>query len=519
MASQETIPYEASRDGAFRGCPIMHGDADHLLPPHIGKAPPGSRPPKGEDYYTLPNGAPIRNPLASQRIGSSIRSTLLLQDINLIDVISHITHERIPERLVHAKGTSAYGEFEVTHDISDITSAAFLNQVGKKTPLFVRFSTVAGEKGSADSVRDARGFAFKLYTEEGNLDCVFFSTPVFQIRDPAKFPSLVHSQKREPASNLKDPTMFWDYFNRNAEGYNFLMYLFSDMGTPVSYRFADIFSINTYAFTKPNGSFKYVKIYLKTNQGVHDLKQDESVTISGKDPDYFQRDIYDSIQKGNYPSWTVYAQVIDPKDAQNYPINIFDATKVIPEKDFPMIPFGKITLNGNTRNFFAESEQSAFNPANIVPGWDITPDPIIQIRLFAYGDTQRYRLGVNFSQLPINRSFYAYQPTKRDGAATFTNYGDLPNYIPNTGGPKIIKAAQYEDEARDAHEEFVGRAVSFESATTADDLVQPREFWQNLANRPDGQKNFVYNVAVDLYGAETEVRYAAYGMLSNQLSV
>ncbi|KAL1979654.1 hypothetical protein VTN96DRAFT_5399 [Rasamsonia emersonii] len=492
----------------FRGCPILN--PDELLPPDITSAPPGSVPPPGEDYYTLANGCPIRNPNASQRIGRQLRGTLLLQDLNLIDIISHITHERIPERLVHAKGAGAYGEFEVTHDITEFTSAAFLNHVGKKTPLFVRFSTVAGEKGSADSVRDARGFAFKMYTEEGNLDWVFFSTPVFQIRDPAKFPSLVHAQKREPSSNLKDPTMFWDYFNRNAEGYNFLMYLFSDMGTPVSYRYADIYSINTYEFTKPDGSFKYVRLTLKTDQGVKDLTQDESVTITGKDPDYFTRDLYDAIAKGNYPSWTVYAQIIDPREAETYHTNIFDATRTISEDDYPLIPFGKITLNRNPVNYFAEVEQAAFAPANIVPGWDITPDPLLHIRLFAYGDTQRYRLGVNFPQLPTNRSFYSYNPTKRDGAATITNYGDLPNYIPSVNGPTIIQAAQYKDRA--AHEEWLGSAVNFESVVTDADFVQPREFWTRLTE--EQQQHFVYNVAVDLYGAITSVRHAAHAIFS-----
>ncbi|KAL9110161.1 MAG: hypothetical protein Q9227_005221 [Pyrenula ochraceoflavens] len=460
--------------------------------------PADARPSPGEDYYTLPNGCPIRKPNATLKIGHQLRGPLLLEDLNLLDIISHITHERIPERLVHAKGAGAFGEFEVTHDLSEITSAAFLNKVGKKTPLFARYSTVAGEKGSADSVRDTRGFAFKLYTEEGNLDWVFFSTPVFLIRDPAKFPSLVHAQKRDPSSNLKDPTMFWDYFNHNAEGYHTLMFVFSDRGTPVSYRYADIFSINTYKFTKPDGSFKYVRIHLKTDQGVKNLTEGESTTISGKDPDYFTRDLYDAIEKGNFPSWTVYAQIIDPLEAERYHINIFDATRTISQKDFPLVPFGKIRLNRNPLNFFTEVEQSAFSPANIVPGWDLTPDPIIQIRLFAYGDTQRYRLGVNFPQLPTNRPFYAYNPTKRDGAANTMNYGDLPNYIPSIKAPPIVQAAQYEQRA--AHEEFVGRAVEFETFVTDADFEQPRIFWRDVLGRQEGQQaNFVHNVAVDLY--------------------
>ncbi|KAI9644113.1 catalase A [Ciborinia camelliae] len=302
-------------------------ESEDLLPQGFLTAPPRSRPPKGEDYYTLPNGA------------------------------------------------GAYGEFEVTHDITNVTSLAFLNQIGKKTPLFARFSTVAGEKGSADNVRDARGFAFKMYTEEGNLDWLMFSAPVFQIRDPAKFASVVHAQKRDPRTNLKDPTMFWDYFNHNSEAYNFLVRLFGGQGIPTAYQYADIFGINLYKFTKPDGTFKYVKLHLKTNQGTRNQTLEEAVKTSGHDPDYSTRELYQTIERGNFPSWTVYAQIIDPLEAESYHINVFDATRLIPEEDYPLIPFGKITLNRNPVNFFMEVEQAAFSVANIVPGWDISPDP------------------------------------------------------------------------------------------------------------------------------------------------
>lgn len=480
------------------------------LPPR-GTPPLGAIPPKGEDYYTLPNGCPIRKPQASQRIGHKLRSTALVQDINLIDLIANITHERIPERLVHAKAAGAFGEFEVTHDITDITSAAFLSKVGQKTKLFSRLSTVAGEKGSADSIRDTRGFAFKLYTGEGNLDWVFFSTPVFFIRDPAKFPSLTHAQKRNPQTNLKDPTMFWDYFNHNSEGYHNVMMLFSDRNTPVSYRYADIFGINAYKFTKPDGSFKYVKIHMKTDQGVHNLTEDESVKISGQDPDYATRDLYDAIEKGNYPSWTVYAQIIDPLEAETYKINIFDPTKTVSQKDYPLIPFGKITLNQNPINYFVEVEQAAFTPANIVPGWDLSFDPILQIRLFAYGETQRYRLGVNFNHLPTNQPFYSYNPTRRDGAGSVFNYGSQPNYLPSDFQPKIVQAAQYEERA-EQHEQWVGKIVDFESEVTDKDFVQPREFWEVLGRQKDQQEHLVYNVAVNLSGAVKEVRFQSYAI-------
>lgn len=252
-----------------------------------------------------------------------------------------------------------------------------------------------------------------------------------------------------------------------------------------------------------------MRLHLKTDQGVRNLTQDEATTISGKDPDYATKDLYEAIEKGNYPSWTVYAQVIDPVEAETYKTNIFDATRTISQKDYPLIPFGKITLNQNPINYFAEVEQSAFAPANIVPGWDITPDPILQIRLFAYGSTQRYRLGVNFPQLPINRSFYTFNPTKRDGAANLFNYGAQPNYIVSDFQRPIVKPAQYEQRA--AHEEWIGTAVDFESQVTDEDFVQPREFWEVLGKQPGQQRNLVYNVAVDLSGAVSRIREETYG--------
>ncbi|KAJ5863533.1 uncharacterized protein N7529_005449 [Penicillium soppii] len=473
---------------------------------------PQKLPPPGADYYTLPNGCPIDNPLGTLRLGNQLNGNLLLQDINLIDVLTHITHERIPERIVHAKGAGAYGVFETTHDISNYTSLAFLNQVGKTTPLFSRFSTVAGEKGSADNVRDARGFAFKFYTEEGNLDWLFFGAPMFQIRDPAKFPSLVHAQKRDPSSNLKNETAFWDFFNHNAEGLNFLMRLFSDQGTPLSYRYTDIHSINTYKFTQPTGEFKYVRIVLKTDQGVRNLTHDQMTTLVGMDADFSTRDLYAAIDKGDYPSWTVYAQIINPEDAESSPVNIFDATRELPESDFPLIPFGKITLNRNPKNYFTEVEQSAFQVANLVPGWDVSADPIVQVRLFPYGDTQRYRLGINFPQLPINRPFYSYNPTRRDGANNIINLGNLPNYFPNYNGPQIVQPAQYRQTA-EQHMRWIGNVTNFQSQITDSDFDQPRDYWNQLADMgPDQQGNFIYNVASSLSGANKGVRQETYAL-------
>ncbi|OJJ42260.1 hypothetical protein ASPZODRAFT_20653 [Penicilliopsis zonata CBS 506.65] len=469
-----------------------------------------SLPGPGEDYYTLSNGCPIDNPQGLVRLGNNeLDGKVLLQDINLIDVLTHVTHERIPERVVHAKGSGAYGVFETTHDITNLTSLAFLNKVGKQTPLFARFSTVAGEKGSADNVRDSRGFAFKLYTEEGNLDWLFFGAPMFPLRDPAKFPSFTHAQKRDPSSNLKNASVFWDFFNQNPEGYNFLMRLFSDQGTPWSYRYTDIHSINTYRFTQPDGNFHYVRIALKTDQGVRNLTQDQMTRLIGVDPDFATRDLYTAIDAGDFPSWTAYAQIIRPGDAVTSSVNIFDATRELPEKDYPLIPFGRITLNRNPANYFAEVEQSAFQVANLVPGWDVSSDPILQVRLFPYGDTQRYRLGINFPQLPVNRPVYSYNPTRRDGASNILNLGNLPNYFPSRYGPQIVAPRQYRASAE--HMEWVANVTSYLSQVTDNDFDQPRDYWHTLAGMGATQQaNLVYNVASSLSGAEAAVRQQTY---------
>ena len=424
--------------------------------------------------------------------------------------MSHTLRERIPERLVHAKGVGAFGEFEVTHDITSFTSAAFLNTVGKKTPLFFRGSTVAGEKGSADTVRDLRGFAFKFYTEEGNLDWLALTFPVFFIRDSLKFSALIHAQKKNPQTNLQDPSAFWDYFNGNAEGYNALMHLFGGQGIPATYRHADAFLINTYKFTQQDGSFSYVKIHIKTDQGVRNLSSAQAQSVVGQDVDFATRDLFENIAAGNYPSWTVYAQIISPQDAQANETDLFDATKQISQTEYPLQPFGKITLNRNPQNNFAQTEQSAFAPANLVPGFDISADPVLQMRMFVYGDTQRYRLGVNHQQLPVNRPNYSYQPLKRDGANNLHDYGAIPNYEPSSFAPPLKPAPQYRQPAD--HDDWIGMVTSFESTVSAADFVQPRAYWQGLGD--DEQTQFVNNVAASLSNAVQSVRNQTYDIFA-----
>ena len=434
----------------------------------------------------------------------------MLRDINLLETISHATHERIPERIVHAKGAGAYGEFEVTSDISAFTSADFLKEVGKKTKLFARFSTVAGGRGSADTVRDTRGFAFKIYTDEGNLDWLFFSEPVFPIRDGGKFPSFIHCLKGVPQNNLFSSSAFWDFFNNNSEAFHALMMIFTDRGTPQSYQNSAIFGLNTYKFTKKDGSFWYVKIHMKPRAGIKNFTREEATTIAGMDPDYTSRALFEAIENGEVPQWDVFAQIIPPQEAETYKVNIFDPTKVISQKDYPLIPFGKITLNQNATNFFSEVEGVSFSPTAIVPGWDVTPDPILQTRLFAYGSAARYRLGINFPQSIVNKPVYSYNPAKRDGTGNTNNLGSLPNYIPgDQADEKIVVADQYEAAA---HEQWAGTVSSFDSNVSPDDYVQPREFWRSILDSGQ-QESLVGNVAASLSKADQPVRNATYGRL------
>ncbi len=435
---------------------------------------------------------------------------MLLQDINLIETISHATHERIPERIVHAKGTGAHGVFEVTHDITEYTSADFLNLVNKKTPLFCRFSTVAGGRGSADTVRDTRGFAFKLYTEEGNLDWMFFSEPVFPIRDGGKFPSFIHCLKGDPKNNLFSSSAFWDFFNHNSEAFHALMMIFTDRGTPKSYQSSEIFGLNTYKFTTP-GSYQYVKIHMKPKGGVETFTRAEATQKAGEDPDWMSRSLFDAIEAKNFPQWEVSAQIISPTLKETLSlkgVNIFDPTKVIPHSDCPLMPFGTITLNENPKNFFSEVEGVSFSPTAIVPGWDVSPDPILQTRLFAYGSAARYRLGINFNQSDVNKPKYSYNPTKRDGTGNIKNLDSLPNYIPGDQVQvKIHSVKQYE---QPPEEQWDGKVTSFDSPVNEkDDYAQPRVFWTKVLD--DDQKNsLVENVAASLSKAKPGIRTATY---------
>jgi len=381
-------------------------------------------------------GMPVDNDLQSMTAGP--KGPTLMQDVHLLEKLAHFDRERIPERVVHAKGAGAYGYFEVTHDVTKYTRAALLSRVGKRTEVLARFSTVVGEKGSADSERDPRGFAVKFYTEEGNYDFVGNNTPVFFIRDTIKFPDFIHTQKRHPGSNLKDPDMFWDFLSLTPESIHQVTVLFSDRGTPKSYRHMNGYSGHAFMWYNAKGEYWWVKIHFKTEQTIQNLTREEAVRLAGGDPDHATRDLYESIKAGNPPAWKVSVQIMTPEEATRYRFDPFDITKVWPHADYPLQPFGRMVLDRNPENYFADVEQAAFSPGNFVPGIGPSPDRMLQGRLFSYHDTHRHRLGPNYHLLPVNAPRATKENSyQRDGfMRSDGNAGASPNYWPNSfGGP------------------------------------------------------------------------------------
>ena len=385
---------------------------------------------------TTESGAPVSDNQNSQTAGPG--GPILLQDAHLVEKLARFDRERIPERVVHAKGSGAFGCFEVTADVTRWTKAAFLAPKGKRTEVFARFSTVAGERGSADTVRDPRGFALKFYTEEGNYDLVGNNTPIFFIRDPLKFPDFIHSQKRDPYTNVQEPDNAWDFFSHSPEATHQFTWLFGDRGIPASYRQMDGFGSHTFQWVNAKGEAFWVKYHFKTNQGIKCLTSAEAAGIAGRDPDYCQKDLMKAIERGDLPAWTLKMQIMPAADAAAYRFNPFDLTKVWPYSDYPLIEVGRLVLDRNPDNYFADVEQAAFNPASYVPGIGPSPDKMLQGRLFAYADTQRYRLGVNHTMLPVNSPHAAKAANYgRDGSMRFDgNGGRAKNYEPNSyGGP------------------------------------------------------------------------------------
>lgn len=381
---------------------------------------------------TTAAGAPVADNQNVQTAGP--RGPMLLQDVWFLEKLAHFDREVIPERRMHAKGSAAYGTFTVTHDITRYSRAKLFSEVGKQTPLFLRFSTVAGERGAADAERDIRGFALKFYTEEGNWDLVGNNTPVFYFRDPLKFPDLNHVVKRDPRTNLRNATMKWDFFSHLPEALHQLTIDFSDRGLPRSYRHVHGFGSHTFSFINGNNERFWVKFHFKTQQGIENLSNEEAAKLVGADRESSQRDLFDAIDRGDFPRWTMYVQVMPEKEAATYRYNPFDLTKVWPHGDYPLIEVGYFELNRNPANYFAEVEQSAFSPANIVPGIGFSPDRMLQGRLFSYGDAHRYRLGVNHHQIPVNAARNNPRIYHRDGAMRVDgNNGDMTvTYEPNS---------------------------------------------------------------------------------------
>ena len=389
-----------------------------------------------ERGLTTARGAPVSDNQSSLPVG--LHRSILMEDFHLMEKNAHFNRERIPERVVHAKGAGAFGVLRVTSDMSKYTAAKLFHGAGRETEALLRLSLVAGEKGSADSVRDPRGFALKLYTEDGKYDIVGNNTPVFFVRDGLKFPDFIRTQKRDPRTNLKNHTAQWDFWSLSPESLHQVTILFSDRGTPRPLRHMNGYSSHTFSWTNAQGQRSWVKYHFKTKQGIENNTAQEAERLAGVDADYHTRDLFEAIERGDYPSWRVCVQIMPEAEAETYRINSFDVTKVWPHGDYPLIEIGELTLNRNPRNYFAEIEQAAFAPANIVPGIGFSPDKMLQARIFSYPDAHRYRLGANYELLPVNRPHATEAANyQRDGFMRFDdNGGGDVNYEPNSfNGP------------------------------------------------------------------------------------
>ncbi|MFZ4927980.1 catalase [Chryseobacterium sp. Mn2064] len=386
---------------------------------------------KSNSKITTNAGAAVEGYQDSKTVGP--RGPVLLEDYFLHEKMAQFSRERIPERIVHAKGTGAFGKFVVTHDITKYTRAKVFSEVGKETKMFVRFSTVGGEKGSADAERDPRGFAVKFYTEDGNWDIVGNNTPVFFIKDPKKFPDFIHTQKRDPHTNYKSATMTWDFWSLNPESLHQVLIVMSDRGTPRSYRHMHGYGSHTFTMINADNDLVYVKFHYRSAQGIQNFTNSEAVKIKGEDPDHAQRDLVNAIKQGDFPRYNMFIQVMTEEQAEKFQWNPFDVTKTWSQKEYPLIEVGYFELNQIPPNYFRDVEQAAFAPANIVDGIGFSPDRMLQGRILAYPDAQRYRIGTNYQDLPVNACPFMVNNYHRDGAMKFTdNGGDSPNYFPNS---------------------------------------------------------------------------------------
>ncbi|GAA5526454.1 catalase [Herpetosiphon gulosus] len=445
-----------------------------------------------QEQLTTAHGAPIADNQNSLTAGP--RGPLLMQDYQLLEKMATFNRERVPERVVHAKGSGAFGTFTVTNDVTAYTKASIFGAVGKQTPVLLRFSTVAGEHGAADAERDVRGFAVKFYTDEGNWDLVGNNTPVFFVRDPYKFSDFIHTQKRDPKTNMRSPQAMWDFWSLSPESLHQVTILFSDRGLPISYRFVHGFGSHTYSFINAQGERFWIKFHFRCQQGIKNWTNAEAAEVVGVDRESSQRDLFDAIERGEYPSWKLCVQVMPEADAETYHLNPFDLTKVWPHADYPLIEVGTMELNRNPENYFAEIEQAAFEPSNIVPGIGFSPDKMLQARIMSYADAHRYRIGVNYAALPVNKPHSPVNTYHRDGQMRFDgNGGGSVNYEPNSfGGP--VQNERYAEPAL----KISGDADRYNHRDGNDDYTQPGNLFRLM--NADQQQQLFNNIAAAMQG-------------------
>ena len=444
-------------------------------------------------------GAPVPDNQNTMTAGP--RGPALLQDVWFLEKLAHFDREVIPERRMHAKGSAAHGTFTVTHDITPYTKAKLFSDIGKKTDMFVRFSSVAGERGAADAERDIRGFAMKFYTEEGNWDLVGNNTPVFFLRDPLKFPDLNHAVKRDPRTNMRSADNNWDFWTNLPEALHQVTIVMSDRGIPASFRHMHGFGSHTYSFLNANNERFWVKFHFRTQQGIKNLTDAEAAETIAHDRESNQRDLYENIEAGNFPKWTLFVQIMPETDATTYHLNPFDLTKVWPKGDYPLIEVGVMELNRNPDNYFAEVEQAAFAPTSIVPGISFSPDKMLQGRLFSYGDAQRYRLGVNHAQIPVNAPRCPVNAYHRDGAMRVDgNYGSRLHYEPNMFGEW-----QEQPDFSEPPLAIDGAADHWNQRVDEDYYSQPGNLFRLMT--PDQQQALFGNTARAIGPARIEIKH------------
>jgi len=443
---------------------------------------------------TSVSGRPIAENQNVKTVGR--RGPMLLEDFWFLEKLAHFDREVIPERRMHAKGSGAFGTFTVTHDISKYTKAKIFSEIGKQTDMFVRFSTVAGERGAADAERDIRGFTMKFYTEEGNWDLAGNNTPVFFLKDPYKFPDLNKAVKRDPKTNLRSPNNNWDFWSLLPEALHQVTITMSDRGIPKSFRHMNGYGSHTFSFLDANNKRSWVKFHFKTAQGIETITDQEAEILVGKDRESNQRDLFDAIEKGNFPKWHMKVQIMPEEDAKDYRFNPFDLTKVWPHDDYPLHDVGEFELNRNPENYFADVEQAAFNPANVVPGIGFSPDRMLQGRLFSYGDAQRYRLGVNHYQIPVNKPKCPFHNPHRDGAMRVDgNEGSTLHYEPNSYG-QWDESKEYAEPAS----QMDGDAFHYDHREDDDYYTQPGNLFRIMS--PEQQTVLFENTARNMGGVE-----------------